>query len=240
MAERSDPNAISIMKERSAAVRAAQGPLIRDRSAWLCDRIAGLDILDVGCVNHSATTSVHEDWLHGRLARQARSCLGVDILPADVEALAQQGYNVKTCDVTREPLPEQFDAIVCGELVEHVGHVAGLFTHCRQMLRPGGKLLLSTPNPWFINYILKALLSRQPIIDNVDHVAWYEPCVFVELATRHGFRLSEFHGIQVTHTNTWKAGLLFRMLPVWRMLGLRQELFAKSILYEFHPVSAAS
>jgi SAM-dependent methyltransferase len=233
MTHRSDPNAPSVLAERCAAIRQAAGPLVKDRCQFFSDRAKNRDVLDIGCVNHSADTSTQRGWLHAHLAEHARSCLGVDILEPDVEALRAKGYHVCVWDVTREPLSSTFDVIVCGELIEHVENPGGLFANCRAMLRPGGTLYVSTPNPWFVTYLMKAILRRDPIVENVDHVAWYDPCVLTELAARHGLRLSCYYGIQVTSTNTWKARMFFSAAPLACSLGVRKELFAKSIIYEF-------
>lgn len=192
-----------------------------------------MDVLDVGCVDHSAKTSTQQNWLHAHLAKHAQSCLGVDILEQDIEVLAAKGFHVKVWDVTAKPLHQQFDVIVCGELIEHVENPGGLFANCRMMLKPEGRLYVTTPNPWFVNYILKAAFSRKPIIENVDHVTWFEPCVMTEMAERNGLQLLNYSGIRVTQTNTWKASVFFRLYPLARALGLRKELFAKSIVYEF-------
>jgi 2-polyprenyl-3-methyl-5-hydroxy-6-metoxy-1,4-benzoquinol methylase len=230
---RTDPNALAVFASRRSTIQEATGPLVKDRCEFFSKCVKGREVLDVGCVNHSAETSTHEDWLHRHLARNARFCLGVDILERDVEELAAAGYSVRVWDVTDSPLHQTFDVIVCGELIEHLGNPGGLFANCRVMLKPGGRLYVSTPNPWFVNYLLKAALSRAPIIENADHVAWFEPCVLTELAGRNGFRLVRYYGIQVTHTNTWKAKMFFKLMPFAIALGFRKELFAKSIIYEF-------
>jgi SAM-dependent methyltransferase len=235
MTLRIDPNAPSFLTDRSDGIRQASRPLIKDRGRFLAVRVKSRDVLDIGCVNHSAETSSREDWLHATLAQHAHSCLGIDILENDIKALAAKGYAVQVWDVTKEPLPLTFDVIVCGELIEHISNPGGLFGNCKVMLRPGGCLYISTPNPWYINYLLKTVFSRRPIVENVDHVAWYEPCVLTELASRYGFRLQQFYGIQVTQTNTWKASVFFSFVPFMRAFGFRQEIFAKSILYEFVP-----
>ncbi|MBI4470316.1 MAG: methyltransferase domain-containing protein [Acidobacteria bacterium] len=233
-----DPNAPSLRAERAREVMRANGPLIDDRCAFLAKHARGKDVLDVGCVNHSAAHSGDRDWLHAHLVREAKSCVGADVLADDVRLLQNKGFEVVQLDITRETLPRQFDVIVCGEVIEHVGNPEALLANCRRMLRPNGRLYLTTPNPWYVNYVLKYVFSAQPVVDSIEHVAWYDPGVLAELAGRAGFRLERFHGLRVTRTNTLRARIFFRMMPLWRALRVRKELFANSILYELAPIHA--
>lgn len=84
--------------------------------------------------------------------------------------LAESGYRVTAVDiqpdflkytrrkhthgelVTREANiieyrdPEPFDAVILGEVIEHVAHPDQLLASARENLRPGGVLVLTTPN----------------------------------------------------------------------------------------------
>ena len=74
--------------------------------------------------------------------------------------------------------PESFDTIIAFEVVEHVD----CFEACRQLLRPGGKLLLTTPVPhmdWLLK-ITEALGLNQRRTSPHDHL--------VDLTTVPGFR----------------------------------------------------
>ena len=75
----------------------------------------------------------------------------VDLAPERFgSAISELGLDVRRCDVEREPLPfaaDTFDAALFNELFEHL-RIDPIFTlreACR-VLRPAGRLLLSTPN----------------------------------------------------------------------------------------------
>jgi 2-polyprenyl-3-methyl-5-hydroxy-6-metoxy-1,4-benzoquinol methylase len=52
--------------------------------------------------------------------------------------------DAETMDLPFEP--ESFDAIVCGDLIEHLRDPRSFLERVRPLLRPGGRLVLSTPN----------------------------------------------------------------------------------------------
>lgn len=45
-----------------------------------------------------------------------------------------------------EELKGRFDAVTCFEFIEHIFSVDDLFTFCHKVLKPGGRLIISTPN----------------------------------------------------------------------------------------------
>src|SRR5580692_12433731 len=98
-------------------------------------------IIDLGCGDGSALAIAAErnpahrfvgiDW-SGDALRQART-LGLTVLRAGVAA------DLPVADGTA-------DVVIMSELIEHLVDPDGAVAEARRMLRPGGSLLLSTPN----------------------------------------------------------------------------------------------
>jgi len=85
------------------------------------------------------------------LAQKARFVLGVDYSPAAIEYArgryrdANLAFAVMNCH--RLALADgQFDRIVSFEMFEHMERPLDYLRECARLLRPGGELLLSTPN----------------------------------------------------------------------------------------------
>ena len=75
--------------------------------------------------------------------------LGVDLQPAALAEArrAAPGAALIRGDGMRLPLPDQtVDLVVSFETIEHVSDAAALLAELRRVLRPGGCLVLSTPN----------------------------------------------------------------------------------------------
>jgi SAM-dependent methyltransferase len=100
--------------------------------------------LDLGCGHDFLPPFVHQDPL--RAAPANRVIVGI---AGDGRALAgHRGltYRVRG-DIQRLPFRSaSFDLATANMVVEHVEHPASLFEEIARVLRPGGRLLLHTPN----------------------------------------------------------------------------------------------
>lgn len=233
-AEGKDPNADSLRKHRMESVRQTRRTdYLEDRSTYLAALVAGKDVLDCGIVAHTLEATQGADWLHDTIRRHAKSCLGVDILEAEIAALQQRGYHVQTLDVTKEVLPESFEVILACEIIEHIDNLGSAFENWSRMLKPGGRLVITTPNPWYINCMLKNIRVSSVLSESVDHVGWHEPATMYELGSRYSLRLDRYTGLFATRTYTLKAKVFFKLARLLVKLGIRYELFSKSLVYEF-------
>jgi 2-polyprenyl-3-methyl-5-hydroxy-6-metoxy-1,4-benzoquinol methylase len=163
-----------------------------DRIQQVVHHAVGPKILDLGAVQHDADKESNENWLHRHLVNEFEYVLGVDILAEEVRELNDDGYNIIVADVTQMDIGIVADTVVAGELIEHVDNPGSMLERIYDHLRPGGRLVLTTPNPWAFVHLRRILTSTLSI--NQEHVAWYGPNVLRQLLDRHGF--------DVTHMRT--------------------------------------
>lgn len=229
-----DPNSPELLELRRAGISTArQRDLVSDRIAYLSELARGKDVLDVGVVEHFLDAYESPGWLHRHIARAASSCLGVDLLEQEVGKLAEAGFNVIARDLTKEPLSQQFDLIVAGEVLEHVDAPGKFMSNCAAMLRPEGRLAITVPNPWSANAVIKSSLRSHTFVDSADHVSWYDASTLLELGQRNGLQLLKFSGIAGSTPRTVGAKLFYAFQPLMVGCGISPFLFAKSIIYEF-------
>ncbi len=98
------------------------------------------DVLDVGCSS---------GYLAAPLAAAGARVIGIELDPDAAEAARAYCADVLVGDVESMELPLEpasFDAIVCGDLVEHLRDPWMALGRLRPLLRPDGRLVLSTPN----------------------------------------------------------------------------------------------
>lgn len=154
--------------------------------------IKGPSILDVGCTGHVLDTS-SPHWLHGRLRKQFPFVIGIDTSSENVALLKQEGYEeVYVQSAESFELDRQFDTIVAGELIEHLANPGLFLTRSLNHLRPGGRIVLTTPNPFSLLFISYALFKYPKTCENLQHTCWFCPQTIKELAGRCGFKIEHF------------------------------------------------
>jgi len=153
----------------------------------------GKDVLDLGCVQHNPENYKSKYWLHKALAQVANSVEGLDLYEEGVEYLRKRGYAVFVGNAENFHMEKNYDVIVAGDLIEHLGNLSGFLRSCKSHLRPGGKLLISTPNPWYWRFCLKAALFRGHVHPNPEHTLWMCPTVLEQLLTRHDMKIKSWH-----------------------------------------------
>lgn len=194
--ESKDPCTIDLRMAMKRRLEAMLKTTTLDRIAFITDAVRGKRTLDIGCVENDAEHYTRDEWLHNHVVKSATDCLGIDILQAEIELLRSKGYNVLCHDITKAPLDAKFEVIVSGEIVEHIGNIDGLLANCRKCLEPGGRLILSTPYPWFIGVSFRHTFDGFYLPGSLEHVTWYDPANFAELATRYGYEFEMFAGIE--------------------------------------------
>lgn len=163
-----------------------------NKESFIADRCSGKIVLDLGCIRHSSEFVLKDaDWLHKRIRAVARKVTGVDYLPEEIEKINSQGYDIIFGDVT-QPLniAEKFDAIIAGDLLEHLVNFEGFFTNCRKLLKPGGILIITTPNPFFCGEFHYVSFKKNFIV-NPEHTCWIDPQCLLQLAGRFEFEITE-------------------------------------------------
>ena len=107
--------------------------------------LAGARVLDVGCGG---------GLLSEALARQGAQVTALDLAPDLIkvarlhrlESGLEVDYRVQSVEDLAAEAPASFDAITCMEMLEHVPRPGAILQACARLLKPGGKLFLSTLN----------------------------------------------------------------------------------------------
>lgn len=107
--------------------------------------LQGAQVLDVGCGG---------GLLSEALAREGAQVSAIDLAPELIkvarlhrlESGVQVDYQLKPVEELAAERPGSFDAITCMEMLEHVPDPGSIIDACATLLKPGGRLLLSTLN----------------------------------------------------------------------------------------------
>jgi 2-polyprenyl-3-methyl-5-hydroxy-6-metoxy-1,4-benzoquinol methylase len=151
----------------------------RRRIHWMCAQVGGPDVLDVGCSQGIASIL---------LAREGHRVIGIDreheAIRAARERLDQEEAQVRERVEFRVGegravgFPDgSFDAVLLGELLEHQLDPGRLLDEARRVLRPGGRIVVTTPygvhpypdhkEPLYLSALLERLSSKLSIAEIV-------------------------------------------------------------------------
>jgi len=160
------------------------------RIAFFQKHARGKDVLDIGCVNHDPDNSRSTRWVHRGLQSVARSLVGIDLYEKGVKTLVARGFDVRLADAQAFDLGQTFDVIVAGDVIAHLEDMKGFMISAKAHLRPEGKLLVTTPNPWNWRLLARAAFTRKTC-GNPEQTMWICPQTLTQLAARHGMQVSE-------------------------------------------------
>jgi 2-polyprenyl-3-methyl-5-hydroxy-6-metoxy-1,4-benzoquinol methylase len=164
------------------------------RLAFLLEHVQpGERVLDVGC---------GEGPFAAALLDAGARVVGIDVA---AEPLRRAGALRPELDLRVVPAAgpwdledASFDVVWAGETIEHVQDTAAWLSEVRRVLRPGGRLLLSTPAHGPLT-LLRLALSRRAFAERFDprsdHLRFYSRGSLGELLEQFGFTEIELHGL---------------------------------------------
>jgi SAM-dependent methyltransferase len=138
------------------------------------------ELLDLGCGNGIFLELLKERSVRG---------VGVDSFSDCVESCRQRGLEVHQAELLPyvEKTDEQFNGIFCSHIVEHLSPetVLKLFAHAHRVLRPGGRIIIVTPNPKDIEVITERFWL------DITHVRPYPLPLLEKMLEHSGFSIED-------------------------------------------------
>lgn len=153
-------------------------------------------------------------WLTWELRRKGLDVTAADLFPDTFQAGEPAAVQVDM----NSPLPfpgDSFDFIISAEGVEHLENPWQAFREFYRILKPGGKLLLSTPNysniERRVSYLLKGSAARPPLpvhrhreipFDDPPHLSTFPACYWKLAGDFAGFTLEKMDTC-AAHKKQW-------------------------------------
>lgn len=162
----------------------------------ICRSLADLGrqsiVLDLGCGNGSLTAAICKDgW----------NMYGVDASESGIR-IAKEHHPTITfrsglidSDLTAAFGANYFDAIICAEVVEHMYHPRALVECAYRLMRPGGRLIITTPYHGYLKYLALAISGKMDqhltALWDGGHIKFWSRktlCILLKEAGFGGFR----------------------------------------------------
>lgn len=186
-------------------------------------------ILDIGCNDGS------EDRIY---LKDGKTVYGVDISIEAVKRARKFGVRASVLDISRDELPfppNTFDAVIAGEIIEHLIDTDNFLEKIYRILRPGGKLVITTPNLASLGRRLMLLLGKNPFIETslkqfvggsapVGHLRYFTVSTLENLLSANRFKV-----LKTTSDNLSlgfiSSSFLASILPSlgWRLITFAQK-----------------
>ena len=169
-------------------------------------------LLDIGCGDGSLTLLLKEK-------AGAKEAFGIEISSEGMKAAQKKGISSFKLNVDEEDFPfedEYFDAIFCGELIEHLFDPDRLLKEIYRVLTPGGFSIITTPNlgAWFNRIALLAGYQPHSVTVSLEHynagkfysarpggsehIRFFTSKALVELLKCHQFKIRQVKGAYVS------------------------------------------
>ncbi|MBI4675642.1 MAG: glycosyltransferase [Chloroflexi bacterium] len=137
--------------------------------------------LDIGCGS-------------SRIIKALTPMVGVDILLRKLRYARKFGKPLANGSIWALPFrADAFDCVVCSEVIEHIPAGDLPFTEIRRVLKPGGRLVLGTPDygpPWW-RMFEAAYKIAAPGGYADEHITHYTRQSLIKLVERHGFVVND-------------------------------------------------
>lgn len=120
-----------------------------------------------------------------------------------------------------------FDCVLLSEVIEHLENPQVTVQEAARMLRPGGRLLVTTPNYrsfWPLMERLVDLMNMAPKMAGEQHISRFQPASLRRLLTDSGFDIEYFGTIYNL------SPFLSLVFPEWAKRQLARELNSRSTL----------
>lgn len=187
-------------------------------------------ILDIGCGAGDLLLMLKEQGFE--------KAEGLDYSQKAKDFTEKRGLKITLCDIENEtPLfKEEFDVIVCGDILEHIFEPAFFLKKIKKFLRKGGWLLISVPNAgWYLNGILLTffpqLLRLSPAFGVWTHCNQFTFFTLKRFLQDSGFNVDRLAGIPFSQPKPLKESIIRKIIKFIFKLPIRFT----DLLSNFYP-----
>jgi 2-polyprenyl-3-methyl-5-hydroxy-6-metoxy-1,4-benzoquinol methylase len=126
---------------------------------------------------------------------------GIDELKQLMPGREFHELNAEKLTESPELSGRQWDFIVAGDVVEHMDNPGSFFECARELLKPGGSLLVTVPNAYSAKRFFWMLFTGREQV-HPDHTGYFSESTLFRIGERHRFKIVEIKGFQWINPTT--------------------------------------
>jgi len=174
-------------------------------------------ILDIGCFDGIFLSLVKN---------QDNDFYGLDASDWAIEHMQKKEIKIQKFffdGKTKLPFEKDFfDIVIAGEIIEHIFDTDFFLEEISRVLKPGGRLLISTPNIASLGRRLLLLFGANPITEvspneanSVGHIRYFTRETLKNILAKHGFKIISSHSdcINFSTKIRLKSAILAKVFP---------------------------
>jgi 2-polyprenyl-6-hydroxyphenyl methylase/3-demethylubiquinone-9 3-methyltransferase len=171
------------------------------RIGYVAERasVAHSRCLDVGCGGGLLTEGLAELGADMTGIDMAPGPLAVARMHQELSGLASIRYLETTAEQLAEDEAGLYDIVTCMEVLEHVPDPAGLVAACKQLLKPGGDIFLSTinrnPKSFLMAIVGAEYVMRMLPKGTHEYARFIKPSELRRWGTRAGLQYRDLSGL---------------------------------------------
>jgi 2-polyprenyl-3-methyl-5-hydroxy-6-metoxy-1,4-benzoquinol methylase len=175
------------------------------------------NILDIGC---------HDGTFLSFVKNRENNFFGLEANEWGVKESQRKGINATKYffnDADKLPYADNFfDVAVAGEIIEHIFDTDFFLEEIGRVLKPKGKIIMSTPNIASLGRRIFLLLGRDPMIEispnepeSVGHIRYFTKKSLGRLLRKHNFKILEEKSdcVNFSRNGGMKSRFLSRIFP---------------------------
>ena len=166
-------------------------------------RSLGIDspknIIDIGCGAGIATNKLPGLYPNAEITGLDASANAIHLASTYADM-----YDINTKFIHQsalDPISKKHELVLCFELIEHLDHPESLIENCANATMKDGTFVISTLDRSLISFIQNILIAEDllGLIEPGTHdfMQFLRPSEVIELAEKHGFKLTHMSGIEI-------------------------------------------
>jgi methionine biosynthesis protein MetW len=173
------------------------------------------NVLDLGCWDGSVSEMIRNN---------NNIVSGIEISDNAITKARARGINVYDLDLSldwQDEVKEKYDAVVAGEIIEHIFDTDRFLYNVYKALKEDGCLVLSTPNIASLGRRIMLFLGITPIIEttarinDAGHIRYFTFNSLNKLLKENGFKITNFVSdcVNFNISGSVKSSLLSHIYP---------------------------